>query len=63
MTHADTGTGPTRRRLTEAEAQAGIPPAPFTREEWDKMHVASAAETTAKHYRLALAWAVRRRVL
>lgn len=42
MTRADTGTGRDRRRLTEAEAQAGIPPEPFTRMEWAAMYVATA---------------------
>lgn len=42
MTHAPTGTGPQRRRLTDAEAQAGIAPEPFTREEWAAMHEATA---------------------
>lgn len=39
----DTGTGPDRRRLTEAEAQAGGIPTPFTPREWDDMHMACAS--------------------
>lgn len=42
MTHAPTGTGPQRRRLTDAEAQAGIAPEPFTRAEWAAMAQATA---------------------
>lgn len=38
----DTGTGETRRRLTEAEAHAGGLPARFTAKEW--RHMASAVE-------------------
>jgi len=47
-----TGTGPHRRRLTLDEAQRGVQPEPFTREEWVAMAEASAAETTAKHERM-----------
>ena len=33
-----TGTGPDRRRLTLAEAEAGGLPEPFTRDEWAAMY-------------------------
>ena len=36
-----TGTGPDRRRLTLAEAEAGGLPEPFTRDEWDAMYYTS----------------------
>lgn len=39
----DTGTGPQRRRLTRAEAEAGCLPAPMTKAEWRAMAKASAA--------------------
>jgi hypothetical protein len=47
-----TGTGPHRRRLTLDEAQRGVQPEPFTRQEWAAMAEASAAETLAKHRRI-----------
>ena len=46
MTRIDTGTGPARRRLTLAEAEAGGVPTPFTRAEWDAMH-----RTSLQYYR------------
>jgi len=52
MTDAPTGTGPNRRRLTLDEAKRGVQPEPFTRQEWDAMADASAAETRAKHERM-----------
>jgi hypothetical protein len=52
MTHAPTGTGPTRRRLTLEEAQRGASPDGFTPAEWHALHMASAQETRDKHYRL-----------
>ena len=48
MIHVPTGTGPHRRRLTLDEAQRGVQPEPFTREEWAAMEAASGEETTAK---------------
>lgn len=50
--HLPTGTGPNRRRLTLDEALRNERPAPFTRQEWDAMADASAAETRAKHERM-----------
>jgi hypothetical protein len=43
----------TRTRLTDAEALAGVQPAPMSAEEWDAMHEASAEETRAKIERIA----------
>jgi hypothetical protein len=37
----DTGTGPTRRRLTLAEAQRGDCPTPYTAAEWAALHAAT----------------------
>jgi hypothetical protein len=42
-----------RTRLTDAEALAGVQPAPMSAEEWDAMHEASAEETRAKIERIA----------
>jgi len=39
-----TGTGPDRRRLTQAEAEAGGLPEPFTKDEWAAMAQASRGE-------------------
>jgi hypothetical protein len=44
-----------RRRLTLDDAQRGVQPEPFTVHDWDAMHQASAAETTAKIERVVLA--------
>lgn len=43
----NTGTGPDRRRLTEAEAHAGGIPTPFTPHEWDDIHMACAGYVLA----------------
>jgi hypothetical protein len=37
----DTGTGATRRRLTEEEALQNCRPTPFTPDEWHAMHRAA----------------------
>ena len=52
MTHAPTGTGPTRRRLTLEEAQRGASPDGFTPAEWHALHMASAQETRDKIERI-----------
>jgi len=44
-----------RRRLSLDEAQRGVQPEPMTAADWDAMHTASAAETTAKIERVVLA--------
>jgi hypothetical protein len=44
-----------RRRLTLDDALRGVQPEPMTAADWDAMHTASAAETLAKHERIALA--------
>jgi hypothetical protein len=41
-----------RRRLTLDDALRGVQPEPMTAAEWHEMHMASAAETREKHYRL-----------
>lgn len=38
--HLNTGTGASRRRLTEQEAKRGALPTPFTSEEWTAMKTA-----------------------
>ena len=50
-----TGTGPTRRRLTEAEAQAGCLPEVMTKAEWTAAFAASLAEQ-ARAERLTEDW-------
>jgi len=44
-----------RKRLTLCDAQRGVQPEPMTAADWDAMHTASAAETTAKIERVVLA--------
>lgn len=48
-----TGTGPNRRRLTVAEAEAGGLPDRMTRDEWRAMHDASLQAQQAAHKRHA----------
>jgi hypothetical protein len=55
----DTGTGATRRRLTEEEAKRGDAPTAFTKEEWEAMHRAARCEPGPAQWSLGVSQALR----